>query len=177
MVTIQEMQNIISEVKSSWPHAHPSTCISVLDPLLSTEEGRKFLSKQEGENALMLIDLFDCVTTSLNPRRFHNTRAENGIFQALKSCDILPNRGCVLWTLRQLCACQETLPKSCVLQVEFNPTDPYHAAGGFADVWRGSYNGVEVAFKSIRENIQADDAVRAKRKVRWSAVPPDQPPR
>ena len=86
-------------------------------------------------------------------------------FQALKSHGI-PNKGCVLWTLRQLCACLETLPNSCVLHVEFKPTDPHHAAGGFADVWKGTYNGREVAFKSIRGSILADDAVRLKRKVR-----------
>ena len=88
-------------------------------------------------------------------------------FQTLKSREIPPNlnKGCVLWTLRQLCACLETLPKSCVLQVEFNPTDPYSAAGGFADVWKGMYNGKEVAFKSIRGSTLAEDAVRLRRKV------------
>lgn len=87
------------------------------------------------------------------------------ILQALKSHGIPLNKGCVLWTLRQLCACQEILPRSCVLQVEFKPTDPHHAAGGFADVWKGTYNGMEVAFKSIRGSTQANDAVRLKRKV------------
>ena len=84
------------------------------------------------------------------------------IFQALKSHGI-PLKGCVLWTLRQLCACQETLPKSCVLQVDFKPTGPYHAAGGFADVWKGTYNGMEVAFKSIRGSTPANDVVRLKK--------------
>ena len=87
--------------------------------------------------------------------------------QALKSREVPPNldRGCVLWTLRQLCACLETLPKPYVLQVEFNPTDPHNAAGGFADVWKGMYNGKEVAFKSIRGSTQADDSIRLRRKV------------
>ena len=93
--------------------------------------------------------------------------------QALKSREIPPNlnKGCILWTLRQLCACVETLPKSCVLQVEFNPTDPHNAAGGFADVWKGMYNDKEVAFKSIRGSIQAEDAVRLRRKVRYDVSP------
>ena len=76
------------------------------------------------------------------------------------------NKGCVLWTLRQLCACLETLPKSYILEIDFKPSDPYHAAGGFADVWRGDYSGSEVALKSIRGSTQSDEAVRLKRKVR-----------
>lgn len=166
------MQSIISEITSSWPHTHPSTCINILNPLLRTEKGRTFLSKQKGENASVLIDVFDWVTTSHNPHRFPDTRTEYVVVQALKSCGFPLNKGHVLWTLRQLCACQGTLPKSCVLQVEFKPAGPHHAAGGFADVWKGSYNGMEVAFKSIRENVQGGDhAVRLKRMVRLSVIP------
>ena len=161
----QEMRNVVSGIRSSWDHANPSACISVLNPLLSTARGRKFLSEQEGENAIVLIELFDWVTISLNSCRF-TTRAENVVFQSLSSRGIPLDKGCVLWTLRQLCACQGILPKSCVLQVEFKPTTPYHAAGGFADVWKGSHNGVEVAFKSIRGSTQTGDTVSLARKVR-----------
>jgi serine/threonine protein kinase len=87
------------------------------------------------------------------------------VYQALKSHGIPLNKGCVLWTLRQLCACQETLPESCVLPIEFKPSDPHHAAGGFADVWKGIYDGRDVAFKSIRASAQSDGAARLKRKV------------
>ena len=93
------------------------------------------------------------------------------IFQCLKSRGIPLDKGCVLWTLRQLCACQETLPKSCVLPVEFKPSDPHNAAGGFADIWKGYYNGMEVAFKSIRKGTQTDEAVRFRRKVRRGVFP------
>lgn len=93
------------------------------------------------------------------------------IFQkALKSHGV-PKKGCILWTLRQLCAYQETLPKSCVLPIEFKSSDPHHAAGGFADVWKGNYNGREVAFKSIRGSTLSDDAARLKRKVRYNILP------
>jgi len=118
----------------------------------------------------VLIELFNWVTISLNSCRF-TTGAENAAPQSLKSHGIPLDKGCVLWTLRQICARQETLPKSCVLQLEFKPTTAYHAAGGFADVWKGTYNGVEVAFKSIRGSTQADDAVRLKRKVSQDVFP------
>jgi len=70
-MNVQEMQYVVSGITSSRAHAHPSACISILNPLLSTAEGRNFLSKQEGENALVLIELFDWVITiSLNSWRF-----------------------------------------------------------------------------------------------------------
>jgi hypothetical protein len=93
------------------------------------------------------------------------------VFQALKSHGIPLNKGCILWTLRQLCACQETLPKSCVLPIEFKSSDPHNAAGGFADVWKGIYNGREVAFKTIRGSTMSDDAARLKRKVSYDTFP------
>jgi hypothetical protein len=87
-------------------------------------------------------------------------------YQALKSHGIRLNKGCVLWTLRQLCACNETLPESCVLPIEFKSTDPHHASGGFADVWKGTYREREVAFKSIRGSTLSNDAARLKLRVR-----------
>jgi len=94
------------------------------------------------------------------------------VYQALKSRGIPLNKGCILWTLRQLCAHRETLPKSCILSIEFKSSDPYHAAGGFADVWKGTYDGREVAFKSIRGSTLSDDAARLKRKVRYDILFP-----
>ena len=89
------------------------------------------------------------------------------VLQALTSHGILLNKGWILWTLRQLCASQETLPKSCVLPIEFKPSEPHHAAGGFADVWKGTYNRRTVAFKSLRGCTMTDDAARLMRKVSY----------
>ena len=72
----------------------------------------------------------------------------------------------MLFILRQLCASQETLPRSCILQFEFETTDPHQAAGGFADVWKGTYGEKAVAFKTLRSCTQADDAARTRRRVR-----------
>ena len=146
----------------------PSACINTLNPLIDTAEGRRFLSKQEGEEALALIELFDWVAIALFPYVFP-TRTENVAYQALKSHGIRIDKGCVLWTLRQLCAYKETLPESYVLPIEFKSTNPHHAAGGFADVWKGTYKEREVAFKSIRGSALSDDAARLRRKVRDGA--------
>ena len=68
------MKRVISEISLSGAHDDLSTCIASLSPLIDKAEGRKFLSKQVGENALMLIELFDKVAIPL----FHAyyTRAE-----------------------------------------------------------------------------------------------------
>jgi len=59
------MKRVISGISSDRAREDPSACISALNPLVDTAEGRKFLSKQEGEKALVLIELFDWVTISL----------------------------------------------------------------------------------------------------------------
>lgn len=88
------------------------------------------------------------------------------LFQALKSYgNPLNLRGYILWTLRQLCASQETLPESCILPIEFKTSAPHHAAGGFADVWKSRYEGRDVAFKTLRSCAKADDATLLRRKV------------
>ena len=160
-----EMERVISGISSSRARTDPSACINALNPLIDTVEGRRFLLKQEGEKALMLIELFDWVVIALFLYVF-TTRTENVACQALKSRGIRLDKGCVLWTLRQLCACKETLPESYVLPIEFKSTNPYHAAGGFADVWKGTYEEREVAFKSIRGSTLSDDAARLRRRVR-----------
>ena len=50
--------------------------------------------------------------------------------------------------------------------MEFKTSDPHDAAGGFADVWKGTYEEKEVAFKSVRASALSDGATRSKRKVR-----------
>jgi hypothetical protein len=149
----------------------PSACISALNPLLDTAEGRKFLSKQEGEKALVLIELFDWVAISLFLTLF--PRGLKTWFSGFEiSWNSSLNKGCVLWTLRQLCACLETLPSPASSRLSSSLPIRYHAAGGFADVWKGTYDGREVAFKSIRGSTLSDDAARLKRKVRYDVFPP-----
>jgi len=84
----------------------------------------------------------------------------------LKSDGIPLNKGYVLWTLRQLSAYLETLPKSYILPIEFETSDTRNAKGGFADVWEGDYNGRKVAYKSIRWDTLPYRA-RLKRKVKY----------
>lgn len=92
-------------------------------------------------------------------------------YQALESHRIPLNKGRTLWTLQHLCGNLRVLPKSYVLPIEFKSPDPHQAAGGFADIRKGIYNGKEVAFKSIRESTTTDDAARLKHRVSCGTFP------
>lgn len=59
------MEHGISGITLSRVHADPAACVIALNPLLNTAQGRKFLSNQQGDKALVLIELFDWVTVSL----------------------------------------------------------------------------------------------------------------
>lgn len=145
-MTGRDMRRVISEISSRRAREDPSACIIALNPLLNTEEGRRFLSGQEGERALILIELFDWAL------RYHGIP--------------LDTEG-ILWALRQLCARQETLPESCILPIGFETSNPRNAAGGFADVWKGTYEGKQVAFKTIRANVMTDGAMPLKCKRKF----------
>ena len=56
-----EMERVVSGISSTRARADPSACISALNALINTTEGRKILSEQEGEKASVLIKLFDWV--------------------------------------------------------------------------------------------------------------------
>ena len=64
-MTEDDMKRVISGISLSGAHDNLSTCITALSPLIDKAEGRRFLSKQVGETALMLIELFDEVAIPL----------------------------------------------------------------------------------------------------------------
>ena len=67
MAADHDMERVISGISSSRAHADPHGCINDLNPLIDTGEGRRFLSKQRGGKALVLIELFDWVVIVLFP--------------------------------------------------------------------------------------------------------------
>ena len=70
-MTEQDMKRVTSGISSSRAHEDPIACISALSPLIDKAEGRRFLSKQVGEKALILIELFSWVAISPFPRFLH----------------------------------------------------------------------------------------------------------
>jgi hypothetical protein len=77
-MTEDDMKRVISEISSSGTDEESSRCITALLPLIDKAEGRRLLSKQVGEKALMLIELFDWVPISLF--RAVYTRLKNVVY-------------------------------------------------------------------------------------------------
>ena len=59
-------------------------------------------------------------------------------------------------SLYKMCASHSLLPGSLRIEVHYDPTDVAHSRGGFADVWKGEYRGLEVAVKALRTSTMSD---------------------
>ena len=69
--------------------------------------------------------------------------------------------------LRRVCGSQQILPRSCILSENISKQgDIAFASGGFADVWKGRYDGNCVCIKMFRaytaENLSKIKQVRSK---------------
>ena len=77
--------------------------------------------------------------------------------QALDDLDLPPRiqRKCVK-SLYNTCARYSLLPGSLQIAVSYNPAIVPHSHGGFANVWKGEYSGLEVAVKVLKTSIDSD---------------------
>ena len=48
------------------------------------------------------------------------------------------------------------LPGSVQVEPCYDPTTVPHSRGGFSDVWKGEYHGLEVAVKVLRTDTRSD---------------------
>lgn len=67
-----------------------------------------------------------------------------------------PLRKKALHVLCRLCGSSQLLPTECVLGHELIETGIQIGRGGFADVWQGTYRGMQVAIKQLY-NHERDD--------------------
>jgi hypothetical protein len=68
-----------------------------------------------------------------------------------------------LRALRKICGSSGTLPNSYIISDGLEKIDEYaFTSGGFADVWRGTYNNKKVAIKAFRI-FAARDLVQVKK--------------
>jgi len=70
--------------------------------------------------------------------------------QALDSPLTEPLWKAALRMLCKLCGSYKLLPTDCVLGEELVETGTQIGSGGFADVWQGTYGGMQVAIKRLR---------------------------
>ena len=72
--------------------------------------------------------------------------------------DDLPRRiywRCLRYSYR-ICGSQSLLPKSLAIPICYNPMETPQCHGGFGDVWKGEYDGREVAAKALRIYLSSD---------------------
>lgn len=63
-----------------------------------------------------------------------------------------------LGALRKICGRETLLPRSARISVDLNQSGSPLYRGGFADVWKGEYQGTQVAIKVIRIYSKSDFA-------------------
>jgi len=59
------------------------------------------------------------------------------------------HRKCLI-SLHSICGRRAILPKSLLISLGYNPMEIPLYHGGFADVWKGTYQGRDVAVKVLR---------------------------
>ena len=59
-------------------------------------------------------------------------------------------------SLYKTCARHSLLPRSLQITACYNPAATPHSHGGFADVWKGEYDGLEVGVKVLRTSSMSD---------------------
>ena len=75
----------------------------------------------------------------------------------LETIELAPRvRKNCLKLLYRMCARHSLLPGSLQIEVCYNSAATPHSRGGFADVWRGEYDGLEVAVKVLRTDMRSD---------------------
>ena len=59
-------------------------------------------------------------------------------------------------SLYKTCARHSLLPGSLQIELCYNPMAAPHSRGGYADVWKGQYRGLEVGVKVLRTCGKSD---------------------
>jgi len=59
-------------------------------------------------------------------------------------------------SLYRICGHQAILPRPLAIPLCYNPAEPALCRGGFADVWKGQYDGQEVSAKVLRVYLTSD---------------------
>ena len=71
-----------------------------------------------------------------------------------------------LYTVSRVCDRQALVPRSLEIPLCYDPRENPVCSGGFSDVWKGRYNGRDVAAKVLRLRPR-DDTGRIERVGRW----------
>ena len=137
----EEVRSAVSEVEA----------IRALVQLLSSKDGRNFVSGLELSDGVLCIEIPDHVRSYL-PSAVHHARSPMPI-QALAGHNLLPFEKQVIYvTLRRLAGIHGRLPDSMVIREQIRTLDSGQSnrSGGFADIKQAEYKGQLIAVKTMK---------------------------
>ena len=131
---------------------------NVLTKMLASPEGVNTAMSLQGDDAQTLVDILDQVSRPIRLGAPHSNSPQ--AFEAQNMTLDLRKRSVRI--LRRVCGLQRILPRSCIISDGISKEgDIAFASGGFADVWKGRYNGNPVCVKAFRA-YTADNLAKIK---------------
>ena len=133
-----------------------------LKALLRSQEDLKAIYKLTGLEAQKAVDSFNQVCNCVMTLGFGRlTDVCDTTIQTICYSPQLtePLRKNALHVLCKLCGLSQLLPAECVLGHELVETGIQIGRGGFADVWQGTYKGMQVAVKKLHVH-EKDDFIK-----------------
>ena len=134
---------------------------SLIETIFSDEKMTKMIDNLQESDAQAFIDVIDGV-------RHHSSFPKDGaiyfsfkllrsVHQALDSLNLASRiRNKCMKSLYNTCARYSLLPRSLRIELCYDPMAIPHSRGGFSDVWKGEYRGLEVGVKVLRTSTQSD---------------------
>ena len=146
-----------------WKKAHTvvatdeAESIRTLAKILSSKDGRTFISDFGQSDAELCIEILDRVSS--NPFVGYPSQSlTSAVIQGLAEHKLhASERQAFFSTLRRLAGKHARLPESMVItdKIDFSPGQP-RTSGGFADIKLGVYKGCTVAVKILRVAMSDD---------------------
>jgi len=116
---------------------------------LRGDDAQAFADVMQEVRSVPLFTTCDLITP--HPLWVYSFRTSTSVRQAMDLPDLSPRlRSQCLRSLWQVCACNALLPRSLQIPFCYNRLDDPLYSGGYADVWKGEYQGRPVAVKVPR---------------------------
>ena len=139
----------------------PQEVTSLIEEIFASKDEVKAIRDLRGDDAQAFIDVIHGVRSELFFPRAHSDYPSSSTpslpnpppsaDQALDLPDLQPQlRRICLSVLCRICGFQALLPRSLQIPFCYNRLDTPLYRGGFADVWKGEYQGRHVAVKVLR---------------------------
>ena len=135
-------------------HLSTDERISLITAIFSNRDETEAIKLLCGEDAQTFVDVIDQV---LRPA-YTDTLARTHAHYTDQTLDeLVPwlRRKC-LTTLCKICGHHGLLPRSLHIPLCYNRLDPPLYNGGYAEVWKGSHQGLEVAVKVLKVYLTSD---------------------